>query len=31
MANLCTNVNGGVVVREKIDFGQLPIMLMVGY
>ncbi|VVA93013.1 unnamed protein product [Arabis nemorensis] len=28
MANLCTIDNGGVVVRERVDFGQLPIMLM---
>lgn len=30
MADVCFKYNDGVVVRDKFDFGQFPIMLMVG-
>jgi len=29
MADVCFKYNDGVVVRDKFDFGQFPIMLMV--
>lgn len=30
MADVCFKYNDGVVVRDRFDFGQFPIMLMVG-